>query len=157
MFLFLSLFPKEIKAKYQSYDDQFQALIQTGHTLTKQLKDGNRQHSNYHIVFKVISLLLENQNSTEHEVSLKTLEDRWLELYQQILRSEKDLELNLITNELDALTQQRNEIQIWLDTVPPSSTSRTELEVLIKKTRELFLFCFINSINLITSSGRVDN
>ena len=87
---------------------------------------------------------------------MKTLEDRWLELYQQILRSEKDLELNLITSELDALTQQRNEIQVWLDTVPPSSTSRTELEVLIKKELSFF-FSFINSINLITSSGRVDN
>ncbi|CAF4377369.1 unnamed protein product, partial [Adineta steineri] len=52
---------QEVKTKYLSYDDQFKTLIQTGNIITKELKDAN-------------------EDSNEHETSLKTLESRSQEL-----------------------------------------------------------------------------
>ncbi|UJR26821.1 hypothetical protein I4U23_008134, partial [Adineta vaga] len=97
---------QEVKTKYVSYDDQFKSLIQTGIAITKELKDAN-------------------EDSNEHEIAVRTLENRWQELNQLIINYEKDVELLKFNEELEALTKARNEYQIWID----STSSNDELQV----------------------------
>ncbi|CAF2858218.1 unnamed protein product [Rotaria sp. Silwood2] len=95
---------KEVKAKYLSYDDQFKILIQTGNIITQQLKDAN-------------------EDSSEHESTLKVLENRWQELHKQILKCEQDIEQSRFNDELQVLTKLRNEYQTWIDSTPLSSSN----------------------------------
>ncbi|CAF3670938.1 unnamed protein product [Adineta steineri] len=97
---------QEVKTKYLSYDDQFKTLIQTGNIITKELKDAN-------------------EDSNEHETSLKTLESRWQELYKQIVNCEKDLEQSKFNEEFQALNRARSQYQTWID----STSSNDELQV----------------------------
>ena len=71
---------------------------------------------------------LANEDSDEHETSLKSLENRWQDLHQQILNYEKDIEQSIFNDELQQLTKVRNEFQVWLDAAP-SPTFKSELQV----------------------------
>ncbi|CAF3539694.1 unnamed protein product [Rotaria sordida] len=99
---------QEVKTKYLSYDDQFKVLIQTGNVITKQLKDAN-------------------EDSNEHESTLKILENRWQELHKQILKYEQDIEQSKFNDEIQELIKIRNEYQTWLDSTP-LSYSNTEYQ-----------------------------
>jgi hypothetical protein len=123
---------QEVKSKYLSYDDQLKTLIQTGNTITKQLQDGK-----YLILISLNSFLSANEDSTEHESSLKILETRWQELHKQILQSEQDIEQFIIesqfNDEYQALTKARNEYQTWIDS---TSSSNSSTEIQVELTRE---------------------
>ncbi|CAF4437477.1 unnamed protein product, partial [Adineta steineri] len=43
---------------------------------------------------------LADEDSTEHEFALKTLEKRWHELHEQILKCEQDIEQSKFSNDL---------------------------------------------------------
>ncbi|CAF4009372.1 unnamed protein product [Adineta steineri] len=71
-----------VKITYILYDDDhFKEFIQTGNNITEQLKDAD-------------------EDSTEHEFALKTLENRWQELHKQILKCEQDIEQSKFSNDL---------------------------------------------------------
>lgn len=74
-----------------------------------------------------------NEDSTEHESSLKLLEKRWVELHKLILICEHDIEQARFNEEINALTKARAEYKLWLESTNPSDTS-TEIKVeFIKK------------------------
>ena len=75
-----------------------------------------------------------HQNSNEHELSLIALENRWHNLYQQIIKYEKDIEQSKFNSEIQALTQLRNEYQVWIDSIP-SSISNTEVQVSLTRKK----------------------
>jgi hypothetical protein len=65
------------------------------------------------------------------------LEKRWQALYKQIINAERDVEqLTLVAKfeeELQALTEARNEYQMWIDSSPSaSSTIELQVELIIK-------------------------
>ncbi|CAM2708186.1 unnamed protein product [Rotaria socialis] len=99
---------QEVKTKYLSYDDQLKVLVQTGNVIAKQLKDAN-------------------EDSSEHESSLKLLENRWQELHNLILKCELESEQVKFNSEIDALVQARAEYQRWLESTSLSD-STTELQ-----------------------------
>lgn len=66
-----------------------------------------------------------NEDSSEHELSLKTLENRWQELHKQIVNCEKELEQMKFNDEIQVLTKIRSEYETWLD----STSSNDELQV----------------------------
>ncbi|CAF1382430.1 unnamed protein product [Adineta steineri] len=73
---------RNVKITYILYDDDhFKEFIQTGNNITEQLKDAD-------------------EDSTEHEFALKTLENRWQELHKQILKCEQDIEQSKFSNDL---------------------------------------------------------
>ncbi|CAF5148791.1 unnamed protein product, partial [Rotaria magnacalcarata] len=98
----------EVKTKYLSYDDQFKALIQTGLTITKQLKETNEKVS-------------------DHESFLHALERRWQELFKQIIICERNTEQLFISSKFDeefqALTKALTEYQTWINSAASTSSS----------------------------------
>jgi sensor histidine kinase YesM len=76
----------------------------------------------------LVLFFTDNEDSNEHETSLKTLENRWQNLHKQILKCEKDIEQSIVNNELQELTKIRNEYQIWLDATP-TADFKSELQV----------------------------
>ncbi|CAF1587705.1 unnamed protein product [Rotaria magnacalcarata] len=105
---------QEVKTKYLSYDDQFKALIQTGLTITKQLKETNEKVS-------------------DHESFLHALERRWQELFKQIIICERNTEQLFISSKFDeefqALTKALTEYQTWINSAASTSSS---VEIQIK-------------------------
>jgi len=77
----------------------------------------------------LFSFIAANEDSSEHESSLKTLENRWQQLHIQIENCEKDIEQTKFNDEIQALTKERSEYQTWLDTTSSSSHSNDELQV----------------------------
>ena len=74
--------------------------------------------------------ILANEDSNEHETSLKTLELRWSNLHKQIVKCEKDIEQSIYNTELEELTKIRSEYQTWLDATPTTTTTyKSELQV----------------------------
>ncbi|CAF4713851.1 unnamed protein product, partial [Rotaria socialis] len=104
---------QEVKTKYLSYDDQFKALIQTGLTITKQLKETNEKVS-------------------DHESFLHTLERRWQELFKQIINCERNTEQLVLSSKFDeecqALTKALTEYQTWINSAASTSSS-VEMQV----------------------------
>ena len=73
-----------------------------------------------------------NENSIEHEYSLRTLERRWQELYKQIIDAEQDTQQSVITSkfedEYQTLSKAINEYKAWIDS-SLSTSSKTEMQV----------------------------
>ena len=71
---------------------------------------------------------LANEDSDEHEISVRNLQIRWQNLREEILRYENEIEQSIVNNELTELTKVRSEYQTWIDALP-ASTSISELQV----------------------------
>lgn len=62
---------QEAKLKYISYDEQFKSLMQTGHTLTKQLEDGLNNITNLFIItFCSFSFLFSSRKCSRTSISI---------------------------------------------------------------------------------------
>ena len=59
---------------------------------------------------------------------MQTLERRWNELHQQIVRYEKDVEQSIIDYELEELNRIHQEYQKWIETLA-TTTPTTETQV----------------------------
>lgn len=107
---------EEVKAKYASYDEQFQHLLQTGRYLIEQIPDAN--------------------DLAEHQTVMKTLEHRWKELYQQIEQYEHDIDRSIVDEDLNELTQLHENYQVWFNRLSPS-TSINDLQVKFDEIQSL--------------------
>ena len=89
-------------------------------------------------------IFVANENTTEHEATLQSLDRRWQALYKQIVACERETEkilfLSTFEDELHALTKARIEYQTWIDS-HGSSSSTTEIQV-----RSIIHYRFIRAI-----------